>query len=101
MRINISLSGKTLYTLMRECGYAPGYSSGGADEFVFQRLLAGREYPKFHAYCTIADDKKSAVVNLHLDQKQPSYQGSHAHNAEHQGAVVEAESARILSACKE
>jgi hypothetical protein len=97
MKFTINLSGKTIYTFMRSCGYAPAYSSGGADESVFQRLLGGREYPKFHAYCTVSPETKSATVNLHLDQKQPSYQGAHAHNAEHSGSVVEAEAARIQS----
>ena len=97
MKFTINLSGKTIHTFMRSCGYAPAYSSGGADESVFQRLLGGREYPKFHAYCTVSEDPKSATINLHLDQKKPSYAGSHAHNAEHTGSVVEAEAARIQS----
>ena len=94
MKFTINLSGKTLYSFMRERGYAPSYSAS-AQELAFQRLVAGREYPKFHAYCT--QDGKSATINLHLDQKQPSYKGSHAHNAEHSGAVVEAEVQRIQS----
>lgn len=98
MRINIPLSGKTLYTVMRSLGYSPAYSAN-AQEFAFQRFLAGRSYPKFHVYCTLSDDKKFATLNLHLDQKQPSYAGSHAHNAEHSGPVVEAEAARIQSLC--
>ena len=79
---------------MRSFGYAP-------DEFeqtresAFHRLLAGRSYPKFDAYCMVSQDAKSATLNLHLDQKQPSYKGSHAHNAEHSGSVVEAEAERI------
>ena len=95
MKFTINLSDKTLYTFMRSCGYAPAYSSGGADESVFQRLLGGREYPKFHAYC--AQDDKSIILSLHLDQKKPSYEGSHAHNAEHTGSVVESEVKRIQS----
>lgn len=98
MRINIPLSGKTLYTVMRSLSYSPAYSAN-ANEPVFQRILAGREYPKFHVYCTRSDDKKSATLNLHLDQKRPSYEGSHAHSAEHSGSVVEAEAARIQSLC--
>jgi len=90
MKFTINLSGKTLYTVMRSFGYAP-------EEFAFHRFLAGRSYPKFHLYCEVSDDKKSAVLNLHLDQKRPSYKGSHAHNAEHEGSVLEAEAARIQS----
>ena len=96
MKFAINLSGKTLYTFMRECGYAPDEFEQ-ARELVFHRFLAGRSYPKFHAYCTVSQDTKSATLNLHLDQKQPSYKGSHAHNAEHSGPVVEAEVQRIQS----
>ena len=81
---------------MRSFGYAPDEFEQ-AREVAFHRFLAGRAYPKFHVYCAVADDKKSAVLNLHLDQKQPSYAGSHAHNAEHAGSGVEAEAERIQS----
>ena len=95
MKFTINLSGKTLYTAMRSFGYAPAQAGGKLAESAFQRFLAGRPYPKFHVYCTVSPDAKSATLNLHLDQKRPSYQGSHAHNAEHSGSVVEAEAARI------
>jgi len=36
-------------------------------------------------------------LNLHLDQKQPSYAGAPAHNAEYDGDLVAAEMARIKS----
>ncbi|MEK7542597.1 MAG: hypothetical protein AAB524_02760 [Patescibacteria group bacterium] len=89
MKFPIKLSGKTLYTFMRECGYAPD------GDLAFHRFLAGRAYPKFHIYCALQEDKKSATLNLHLDQKQPSYKGSHAHNAEYDGKLIEAEAERI------
>jgi hypothetical protein len=89
MKFSIKLSGKTLYTFMRECGYAP------QGDLVFHRFLAGRSYPKFHVYCVVAPNNRSAVLNLHLDQKQPSYKGSHAHNAEYEGGLVENEASRI------
>lgn len=101
MKFQIKLSGKTLYTFMRECGYAPAFvprsrtSSGKPGELIFHKFLAGRSYPKFHVYCVLAEDKKSAMLNLHLDQKKPSYKGSHAHNAEYDGKLIEEETERI------
>lgn len=101
MKFSINLSGKTLYSFMRECGYSPQNEprtrSFGTvrGELAFHRFLTGRFYPKFHAYCALAADKKTAAINLHLDQKKPSYKGAHAHNAEHSGPVVEAEAERI------
>ena len=90
---------------MRQVGYAPEKTSyvpragatAQASENKFHRLLSGRPYPKFHLYCTLSADAKSATVNLHLDQKKPSYKGTHAHAAEHDGPVVETEAARIQS----
>ncbi len=96
MKFSINLSGKTLYTSMRKAGYAPAYSANPS-EFAFQRFLAGRPYPKFHIYCVLSQEKKSMELNLHLDQKRPSYTGSHAHNAEHDGPLLESEAARILA----
>ncbi|OHA64705.1 MAG: hypothetical protein A2940_01985 [Candidatus Wildermuthbacteria bacterium RIFCSPLOWO2_01_FULL_48_29] len=102
MKFSINLSGKTLYTFMRECGYAPAFAprkpaaaGGGGQESAFHRFLAGRSYPKFHAYCAPAQDAKTAIINLHLDQKQASYKGSHAHSAEHEGPLLDEEAARI------
>ena len=98
MKFSINLLGKTLYTCMREAGYAPSFTKateGKPAEFVFHRLLAGRPYPKFHLYCTLSADTKSATLNLHLDQKKPSYKGTHAHAAEHDGAIVKTEVERI------
>lgn len=103
MKFKINLSGKTVLNAMRSCGYAPAYapstslgaSAGKPDEFAFHRFLAGRSYPKFHLYCKVSDDKKSALLNLHLDQKQPSYKGTRAHSGEYEGELIEREAARI------
>ena len=98
MKFKINLSGKTILNAMRSCGYAPAFakaSAGKPDEFAFHRFLAGRFYPKFHLYCKVSDAKKSAVLNLHLDQKQPSYKGTHAHSGEYEGKLIEQEAERI------
>jgi len=103
MKFSINLTGKTLYTYMRNAGYAPERASYSPNtntatqvsESKFHRLLGGRPYPKFHIYCTLSADTKSATLNLHLDQKKPSYKGTHAHSAEHDGPIIEAEVERI------
>ena len=63
---------------MRSCGYAFERQEG--NELSFMRRLAGRDYPRFHAYTHMED--RVLVVNLHLDQKKPSYGGSNAHSGE-------------------
>jgi len=62
------------------------------------RKLAGDNYPRFHAYVKsfgVAQDKLNFEFSLHLDQKQPSYKGSHAHSGEYEGPVIEDEADRI------
>ncbi|MFH1427077.1 MAG: hypothetical protein ABIG60_00925, partial [Patescibacteria group bacterium] len=63
----------------------------GKDSFV--RRLGSNFYPRFHMYLEEEADK--IIFNLHLDQKKPSYAGTHAHNAEYDGEVVEREIARL------
>ncbi len=59
----------------------------------FVRRLGSRHYPRLHMYVKESDD--SIIFNLHLDQKQASYAGAHAHSAEYEGEVVEAEIERL------
>ena len=62
-------------------------------EYNLVRKLTGNNYPRFHIYLKVAGDR--FIFNLHLDQKQPSYEGSHAHSGEYVGPVVETEADRI------
>ena len=75
---------------MRSCGYAFDRQTG--DEQSFMRRIAGHDYPRFHAYVHL--ENKILVINLHLDQKKPSY-GTSAHSGEYDGGVVTAEAERI------
>jgi hypothetical protein len=59
----------------------------------FVRRCGRNFYPRFHMYIDEAGDK--IIFNLHLDQKQASYEGAHAHNAEYDGEAVEREIERI------
>ena len=59
----------------------------------FSRRLGQGIFPKLHMYVMEQGDK--IVFDLHLDQKQPSYQGTRMHNAEHGGEVVENEIERL------
>ena len=59
----------------------------------FVKRLGGYHYPRLHMY--VNENNGKIIFNLHLDQKQASYQGSHMHNAEYDGEVVEREIARL------
>jgi hypothetical protein len=49
-------------------------------------------YPRYHVY--LKDDGENWLVNLHLDQRAPVYEGVTAHAGEYEGEVVEREAER-------
>lgn len=63
------------------------------EQYNMVRKLTYENYPRFHIYAKIRGNH--FIVNLHLDQKQPSYKGGHAHSGEYFGPVVETEADRI------
>ena len=73
--------------------YVPEGQDERTGEFKFYRSIDGRRYPRFHIYCRASDELIN--INLHLDQKQPSYKGTSAHSGEYDGALVEQEAQRI------
>jgi hypothetical protein len=101
MKFHINLAGKTLYNVMRQAGYAPAFTRSGSlrrsdgeqQESVFYRALTGGDFPKFHIYAT--SNNGTATLNLHLDQKKPSYRGTSAHGGEYDGTLIETEASRI------
>ena len=88
MKINIKKSDlkENLYSFLRKCGYAPFHDS-------YIKVLSGSGYPRFHLY--INENENQYVLNLHLDQKRPSYGKETAHSGEYDGKVVEEEGERI------
>ena len=76
---------------MRSCGYAFDHETGA--EASCMRRLAGHDYPRYHAY--VKKENLALIINLHIDQKKPSYGGNHAHNGEYEGDLVEREADRI------
>lgn len=73
---------------IRRCGYGL-VNDRNADEQSFARRLGGGFYPRFHIYI------ENGFYNLHLDQKQASYQGSKKHSGEYDGDTVAAEGERV------
>ncbi|HRH22252.1 MAG TPA: hypothetical protein PLJ58_03550 [bacterium] len=59
----------------------------------FSRPLGRYHYPRFHSY--IEERAESLVINLHLDQKQATYEGSNRHSGEYDGEAVAGEMARL------
>ncbi|MDO8667529.1 MAG: hypothetical protein Q7K35_00320 [bacterium] len=78
--------------LLRQAGYAYLVDRNTGQES-FVRGFGRGYYPRFHLY--LVEQNGRLILNLHLDQKQASYAGARAHNAEYDGETVEAEMARI------
>lgn len=75
--------------VLRRAGYGQ-VMDRRATEVSYNRRLGSGFYPRFHAYIN------GLVINLHLDQKQASYEGSSAHGGEYDGDTVETEGQRIV-----
>ena len=100
MRFILKFSGN-IYNLMRQAGYHPEGQS-------FAKCLGASDYPRFHIYLSVSpafgevsretprqDSGQAIEINLHLDQKKPSYEGAAAHSGEYEGELVEKEAERI------
>ena len=92
MKIRLENFNKNIQNFIRDCGYQP-ISRTEKGELNCVRSLVGRDYPRFHCY--IKQEGKDLVINLHLDQKKPSYAGASAHSGEYEGEIVEEEAMRI------
>ena len=95
MKFSISPFTQHPTEFLRSCGYAFEKESG--DELAFVKRLSGYDYPKFHIYARLisAAGAKELTVNIHIDQKKPSYGGTHAHGGDYDGPLIETEIARI------
>lgn len=89
MKINIKKSElkMNIIAFVRRAGYAPFHDS-------YVRVMGTGGYPRFHIYIDDAGEKY--VLNLHLDQKRPSYGKETAHSGDYEGGPVEKEADRIL-----
>ena len=82
---------------MRDFLHRQGYASmidGGTGRLSFVRRLTSDYYPRFHIYVE-KNLTGQNFLTLHLDQKQPSYDGSRAHQGEYHGPLVAAEAQTI------
>lgn len=87
------LSHNYLYWLTRIAGYQQLPKHNGEDNFA--RVLQTGGYPRFHVY--LEETNEAVILNLHVDQKRPSYAGSSAHNGEYDSPLVVQEIARLKS----
>lgn len=101
MRFSLKKPRENIFNLARIMGYQLVRTTPEG-EFSLIRPLA-RDYPRFHLYLTVVrlssaylkDQGDVLDLNLHLDQKRPSYGRETAHSGEYDGSLVEAERQRI------
>lgn len=67
-------------------------------EYNLVRKIHLDNFPRFHIY--VQQQGNNYVFGLHLDQKKPVYEGSHAHNGEYFGPVIDEEADRIKNILK-
>jgi len=94
MRLVFKKSRDSSLSLMRRAGYSFVRRDERTKEEGYQRRLSSGDYPKFHAF--VKSEKNFIFVNLHLDQKKPSYLGSHAHSGEYEESEILEKEAQIL-----
>lgn len=89
---------ENLRIFMRRAGYAElVYSDSGKTSYT--KRLSRDNYPRFHVY--INEDKDlNKSIDLHLDQKKPSYAGSSAHSGEYDSDIVMQEGSRLQGLIK-
>lgn len=91
MKIEIQNFSENLTDSMRSAGYHYDGNDQKTGEWRFYRGLSDNLYPRFHVYASLDKKIKKLIVNLHLDQKAPVYQGTTAHSGDYEGPVVEKE----------
>ncbi|MCX6743442.1 MAG: hypothetical protein NT116_04365 [Candidatus Parcubacteria bacterium] len=79
--------------LIRRCGYGL-VRDPRASEVSYSRRLGGGIYPRFHLY---VNSENPLILNLHLDQKQASYEGYTKHSGDYDSDLVKQEGQRIYN----
>lgn len=79
--------------ILRSLGYGEQRTRQGQISFI--KRVSGGDFPRYHVY---AEDIDNGIqINIHLDQKAASYEGSSTHGGEYEGHLVEQEMARIAN----
>jgi hypothetical protein len=96
MELKIKDTGETILNISRKIGYKLQYYPEDNQYSIVKKMSEG-DYPRFHIYIKRDEENKKLLFNLHLDQKNPSYKNSEAHNhsGEYEGEIIEKEARRI------
>ncbi len=97
MQVTVPPLRANLAAVLNRLGYHENKFSSSRDRNFVRRLGSGH-YPRFHLY--VFENGQGIRLSLHLDQKQPSYEGTHAHGGEYEGQLVSEEIGRIDAYCR-
>lgn len=90
MKVSIATADRAVQ-FMRRAGY--GFQKEGRGEVAFIRRVGSSDFPRYHAYVT--EQPGAIQVNLHVDQKAPTYGDGRAHSGEYDGPLIAEEAARL------
>jgi hypothetical protein len=82
MRITLENFQGNIVNSMRRAGYAFLRRDEQRGDMSFVKRISNGDYPRFHVFVRAGEGGRTEI-NLHLDQKKASYQGSHAHSGEY------------------
>lgn len=91
---------RNIVMAMRRAGYLMlgEYDEGG--ELSFVKKIDIHNYPRFHVYLKMNQDEEILIINLHLDQKKPTYEQAKDHGADYEGVLIEQEMERLKTLLK-
>jgi hypothetical protein len=84
MRLVLDKIKDSVVNVLRRLGYSFQRRDDETGEMSFVKLMGGGDYPRFHIYVKQSGFGK-AEINLHIDQKKVSYEGTSAHSGEYEG----------------
>lgn len=92
MTIQVSRPTEPVSAALRRAGYFE-LRDRNTEQTSYVRRLRTNFYPRFHLY--VEETIAGLRLNLHLDQKQPSYGQYTKHSGEYDGPAVETELERL------
>ena len=95
MKFTVKAKNENIIRIARRIGYRILDFNSQTNEYNLVSPVGGGCYPRFHIYLKKDEKTGDLYLNLHLDQKKPSYKGSPAHSGEYDGELVQEEVKRI------
>ncbi len=83
MKLILDKIKESVVNVLRRLGYSFQRRDEETGEMSFVKLMGGGDYPRFHIYVKQSGFGK-AEINLHIDQKKTSYEGTSAHSGEYE-----------------